>query len=94
MKSLRVGDALDFWRVEEYREGRMLRLRAEMLLPGRAWLQFESEPLAAGKSTLVQSAFFEPRGLWGYVYWYAILPFHNVVFGRMMDEIVRAAEHA
>ncbi|MBV9332640.1 MAG: DUF2867 domain-containing protein, partial [Candidatus Eremiobacteraeota bacterium] len=92
MKTLRVGDALDFWRVEAYEPGRMLRLRAEMLLPGRAWLQFETESLSSAKSTLVQTAFFEPRGLWGYLYWYAVLPFHGVVFGRMIDEVAKAAE--
>ncbi|MBV9720158.1 MAG: SDR family oxidoreductase [Candidatus Eremiobacteraeota bacterium] len=94
MKNLRVGDALDFWRVEEYHPGRMLRLRAEMLLPGRAWLQFESEPLAPSQSRLVQTAFFEPRGVGGYVYWYGVLPFHGIVFGRMIKGVARAAELA
>ncbi len=92
MKNLRVGDAVDFWRVEEYRPGEMLRLRAEMVLPGRAWLQFEAEPLSAAKSRLVQTAFFEPRGVWGYIYWYGIMPFHGIVFGRMIEQVVRAAE--
>jgi hypothetical protein len=92
MKSLRVGDAVDFWRVDEYRPGRLLRLRAEMLVPGRAWLQFETSPITAATSRIVQTAFFEPRGLWGYVYWYAILQIHGFVFGRMIKEVVRAAE--
>ena len=92
MKNLRVGDAVDFWRVEEYDPGRLLRLRAEMLLPGRAWLQFETDPLTSATSRIVQTAFFEPRGLWGYVYWYAIIPVHEFVFGRMIEEVVRAAE--
>jgi uncharacterized protein YbjT (DUF2867 family) len=94
MKNLRVGDALDFWRVEEYHPGQMLRLRAEMLLPGRAWLQFESKPVTPAKSTLVQTAFFEPRGLWGYAYWFCILPFHGIVFGRLIEQVVRTAELA
>jgi uncharacterized protein YbjT (DUF2867 family) len=89
--SLRVGDALDFWRVEAYEPGHTLRLRAEMRLPGRAWLQFEALP-APGGSTLQQSAFFEPRGLAGYLYWYAVAPFHAWVFGQMATRIVRAAE--
>ncbi len=92
MKNLRVGDAVDFWRVEAYRPGGMLRLRAEMVLPGRAWLQFETEPLSAARTRLVQTAFFEPRGVWGYIYWYGIMPFHGIVFGRMLDQVVRAAE--
>lgn len=90
---LRVGDAVDFWRVEEYRRGSLLRLRAEMRLPGRAWLQFDARPDGVGRSTLSQTAFFEPRGLWGYVYWYVLAPFHNLVFGRMATAIVTAAEH-
>lgn len=90
-KDLRVGDALDFWRVDAYEPGRLLRLRAEMKLPGRAWLQFEAEPNAGG-ARLRQTAFFEPRGLFGYVYWYAVAPFHELVFGRMARAIVRAAE--
>lgn len=94
MKTLRVGDALDFWRVEEYHPERMLRLRAEMRLPGRAWLQFESEAVGRTTSTLIQTAFFEPRGLWGYIYWYGILPFHGIVFGGMIAQVVRAAERA
>ncbi len=92
MKNLRVGDAVDFWRVEEYHPGRLLRLRAEMLLPGRAWLQFETDPLTSGTSRIVQTAFFEPRGLWGYVYWYGIKMIHAFVFGRMIEEVARAAE--
>ena len=94
MKNLRVGDAVDFWRVEEYRPGEMLRLRAEMLLPGRAWLQFETEPLSAARSRLVQTAFFEPRGVWGYIYSYGVVPFHGIVFGSMIEQVVRAATDA
>ena len=68
---VRVGDAVDFWRVEAVREPELLRLRAEMRLPGRAWLQFELESSADGRRTrLVQTAFFEPRGLAGLAYWY------------------------
>jgi uncharacterized protein YbjT (DUF2867 family) len=89
---LRVGDAIDFWRVEAYEPERLLRLRAEMRLPGRAWLQFEARPEPGGRSTLVQTAFFEPRGIVGWLYWYAVAPFHNVVFATMADRIVEAAE--
>ena len=89
---LRVGDAVDFWRVEQYRPPALLRLRAEMKLPGIAWLQFESAPNAAGGTTLRQTAFFEPRGLFGYAYWYMVLPFHEFIFGNMVRRIVEEAE--
>jgi hypothetical protein len=89
---LRVGDAVDFWRVEAYEPGRLLRLRAEMKLPGLAWLQFEAEPSGNGGATLRQTAFFEPRGLFGFLYWYGVAPFHELVFGQMASRIVREAE--
>ena len=92
MVDLRVGDAVDFWRVESYQPDRMLRLRAEMLLPGRAWLQFEAVPLSPRACTFVQTAFFEPRGLWGHLYWYLLLPIHNLIFRNMAYQIVHAAE--
>jgi hypothetical protein len=91
---LRVGDAVDFWRVEASEPDRLLRLRAEMRLPGRAWLQFEVQPRSSATSTLVQTAFFEPRGVWGYFYWYAVAPFHALVFGATATRIVREAEAA
>ena len=93
IKELRVGDVVDFWRVEKHDVGQTLRLRAEMRLPGRAWLQFEAQPEAGGHTKLVQTAFYEPRGLWGQLYWYAILPLHNIVFGRLIESIARAAEN-
>ena len=76
---LRVGDALDFWRVEEVRRPGLLRLRAEMRVPGRAWLQYEVTPTAGG-SRLVQTAFFEPKGVAGLVYWYLLYPVHGLIF--------------
>ena len=76
---LRVGDALDFWRVEEVRRPGLLRLRAEMRVPGRAWLQYEVTPTAGG-SRLVQTAFFEPKGVPGLVYWYLLYPVHGLIF--------------
>jgi uncharacterized protein YbjT (DUF2867 family) len=76
---LRVGDALDFWRVEEVRRPALLRLRAEMKVPGRAWLQYEVKPHRGG-SLLVQTAFFEPKGLPGLAYWYALYPVHGLIF--------------
>ena len=76
---LRLGDALDFWRVEEVRRPTLLRLRAEMKVPGRAWLQYEVIATEGG-SRLVQTAFFEPKGLAGLAYWYALYPVHGLIF--------------
>lgn len=90
---LRVGDAVDFWRVDAYEPGRLLRLRAEMKLPGRAWLEFQADPDGNGGAELKQTAFFEPRGLYGYLYWYGVALFHEWVFSKMATRIVRAAEH-
>ncbi len=86
-----VGEALDFWRVEEVEPSRRLRLRAEMKLPGRAWLEFESIPEAGG-TRLVQTALFQPRGLWGFCYWYALYPFHRLIFADMIDALASRAE--
>jgi hypothetical protein len=88
---VRVGDAVDFWRVEEVRRPRLLRLRAEMRLPGRAWLQYELT--SHGKRTrIVQTAFFEPRGLSGRLYWYLLVPLHVLVFRGSIRALARRAE--
>lgn len=89
---LRVGDALDFWRVEAVEPDRLLRLRAEMKVPGRAWLQFEVTPEPDGRSKLVQTAYFAPRGLWGLLYWYILYPIHGLIFGQMPGRIAEVAE--
>ena len=65
-----VGDALDFWRVEVVEPGGLIRLRAEMKVPGRAWLEFQALPQPGGQTLLSQTAFFEPKGLLGLLYWY------------------------
>lgn len=88
---LQVGDALDFWRVEAYEPGRLLRLSAEMKLPGRAWLEFEVLPTESG-ATIRQTALYDPVGLFGLVYWWAIYPLHVLIFRRMLRNICRAAE--
>jgi hypothetical protein len=88
---LRVGDALDFWRVEEYDDGRLLRLRAEMKLPGRAWLEFEVQPREEGGSVIRQTALYDPVGLLGLAYWYLVAPLHHLVFNRMLTRIAEAA---
>jgi uncharacterized protein YbjT (DUF2867 family) len=89
-EDLHVGDALDFWRVEAYEPGRLLRLSAEMKLPGRAWLEFEVEPRAGG-ATIRQNAIFDPVGLTGLVYWYLLYPLHRMVFSAMIENIARMA---
>jgi uncharacterized protein YbjT (DUF2867 family) len=83
-----VGDALDFWRVEAYEPDRRLRLFAVMKVPGRAWLEFEVEPVAGG-SVVRQTAIFEPAGLAGLAYWYLLYPFHAWIFRGMLREIVK-----
>lgn len=83
-----LGDTLDFWRVETIADGRRLRLAAEMKLPGRAWLDFEVTPAGAGRSTIRQTAVFDPIGLGGLLYWYALYPVHTVIFDRMLRAIV------
>ncbi|MEU9122290.1 SDR family oxidoreductase [Streptomyces sp. NPDC048506] len=88
---LRVGDSLDFWRVEEIEPGRLLRLRAEMRLPGLAWLEMSAEPGERGGSRYRQRALFHPRGLLGHAYWWGVSPFHAVVFGGMARNVARAA---
>jgi hypothetical protein len=87
---LAVGDCLDFWRVEAYEEDRLLRLSAEMLLPGRAWLQFEVEG-RGDRSVLRQTALFDPVGLSGLLYWYALYPAHELIFAGMLRNLARAA---
>lgn len=91
---LAVGDALDFWRVVDLEPARRLRLRAEMLLPGTGWLEWELEPLTEGRTRLRQLARFAPRGLWGRAYWYLVVPFHGLVFQSLVRELARRAEAA
>ena len=87
-----VGDTLDFWRVESIEPNRLLRLRAEMKVPGRAWLEFEvCKGAEDGTSTIRQTAEFDPVGLSGLCYWYALFPIHQIVFGGMLRRIAKAA---
>ena len=87
---LRVGESLDFWRVEELERGRRLKLYAEMILPGKAWLEFSIEE-KNGKTLITQEATFSPRGLGGRLYWYAVAPFHVFVFPTMLRNLVKRA---
>ena len=89
--TLAPGDALDFWRVETFEPDHRLGLVAEMKVPGRAWLQFEVEPNSRG-SVIRQTAIFDPAGLAGLLYWYALFPIHRWIFGGMLREIAAVAE--
>ncbi len=90
-EAIRIGDAIDFWRVEAVEPDKRLLLRAEMKLPGRAWLQFEVHPFEQGQSRLVQTAFFDPKGLSGLAYWYLLYPIHRIIFAGMIRTLARRA---
>jgi len=85
------GEVLDFWRVERVLEGRMLLLRAEMKLPGKGWLQFEAKPRSQTACILRMTAYFEPKGFWGNMYWYSLYPVHTYIFRGLTREIRRRA---
>jgi hypothetical protein len=89
---IRAGDALDFWRVEHVDPGKLLRLRAEMKVPGKAWLQFEVNCLENGNAQLVQSAYFAPKGLFGLLYWYILYPLHGLIFSGLIKEVKKLTE--
>jgi uncharacterized protein YbjT (DUF2867 family) len=92
--SLRIGDSLDFWRVENLEPGVTLKLYAEMILPGKAWLEFTIEDVEIdGKKMrkISQDATFSPRGLGGQLYWFAVSPFHVLIFPRMLANLVRSS---
>jgi uncharacterized protein YbjT (DUF2867 family)/uncharacterized protein YndB with AHSA1/START domain len=92
---LRVGDALDFWRVEAVEPDHLLRLRAEMKVPGKAWLQFQITPRQDGQTLLAQTAFFASKGLFGWLYWYGLYPLHSLIFSGLIDQIAhRSASHS
>lgn len=88
---LRVGDAVDWWRVEDVVPGELLRLRAEMRIPGRAWLELGIEHAEDGSIQFRQRAVFAPRGVWGRIYWWTVWPFHTFVFGGMQRNIAVTA---
>lgn len=90
--TLKPGDILDGWRVEAVDEGRLIRLWFEMKAPGPAWLQFEAQLRPDGGSLLNVTAFFEPHGIHGLVYWFTLYPFHSMIFNGMSREIIRRAE--
>jgi uncharacterized protein YbjT (DUF2867 family) len=89
---VRVGDALDYWRVEAVERDRFLLLRAEIKVPGRAWLQFNAVPIDGGGSQLLQTAFFAPKGLFGLVYWYVLYPIHSLIFSGLIRKLAQRAD--
>lgn len=91
-RDLVVGDVVDFWRVEETDDSTRLLLRAEMKLPGLAWLEMRVGSTDGGTTTFHHRALFAPKGLLGHAYWWAIWPFHGIVFGGMQRNIAKAAE--
>ncbi len=92
---LRVGDPVDFWRVEEikeYKDTHLVRLRSEMKMPGKGWLQYEISPMDEQKVLIIQTAFYEPRGLMGHLYWYALYPVHKFIFSGMIQALARQVQ--
>lgn len=89
---IRTGESLDFWRVELVTPGREMRLQAEMKLPGKAWLAFQSLPQQNGQTLLTTTAYFDPHGLFGFLYWYAMWPFHKFIFDGLTRKIAERAK--
>jgi uncharacterized protein YbjT (DUF2867 family) len=90
-EEVRMGDAIDFWRVESVVPEKRLLLRAEMKLPGQAWLQFEALPQESTQTRLIQTAFFAPKGLFGLAYWYLLYPIHRMIFAGMIRNLAKRA---
>jgi len=91
--NIKLGDTVDFFRVVKIEPNRMIRLKAEMKLPGDGWLQFEAEPVEDNLTSIVQTVFFAPRGLFSTVYWYLLQPIHRLIFTKMINKLASNAEH-
>ena len=89
--NLKVGDSMDCWRIEKFEENRKILLKMTLKSPGEAWLKLESIPHNS-KTFLVISAIFEPKGIWGYLYWYSIFPFHKYIFRDLGTAIISKAK--
>ena len=85
--TLRVNDVVDFWRVEKIDYNRRLLLRAEMKLPGFAWLEFRVDPVSETRNELSVTAYYKTTGWWGHTYWYIFLPFHHFIFNDLIKQI-------
>jgi len=90
--TLALGDVVDWWRVEALERNQLLRLRAEMRVPGQAWLEFRLEQRPGERVQVTQRAIFVPRGLAGRAYWWSVSPFHAFIFSGMLKSIVQQAE--
>jgi uncharacterized protein YbjT (DUF2867 family) len=90
--NMKLGDTVDFFRVVKIESNKMIRLKAEMKLPGEGWLQFEAREAGNNLTTLVQTVFFAPKGLLGIVYWYLLYPVHKLIFTRMINKLAVKAE--
>jgi uncharacterized protein YbjT (DUF2867 family) len=86
-QELRAGDAVDFWRVETVQPGKLIRFRAEMKVPGKAWLQFEVDSGPDSGTVVTQTAFFAPKGLTGFLYWYILYPVHSLIFSGLIRNL-------
>jgi hypothetical protein len=90
-KALKPDDIVDFWRVEEVIPNRLLRLRAEMLFPGKAWLEFEAISLHDNSTKLDLRSYFVPHGIGGLIYWYALYPIHTLIFSGLVRRIAQTS---
>jgi uncharacterized protein YbjT (DUF2867 family) len=91
---IRIGDPLDFYRVEALEPNKMMRLRAEMKVPGGAWMEFRLRPLDDGFTLLTQTAYFAPKGFFGHLYWYILYPIHTIIFSGLINAIRTRSEEA
>ena len=93
MDDIKLGDTVDFFKVVKIEQNKMIRLKAEMKLPGNGWLQLEAEPVRDNLTKLIQTVFFAPKGLLGYIYWYLLYPIHQIIFTKMINQLAAKAEH-
>ncbi|NLI10073.1 MAG: SDR family oxidoreductase [Elusimicrobia bacterium] len=93
LSEIHQGETLDFWRVERIIPSRMMLLRAEMKLPGKGWLQFQANKISGNKTLLRITAYFEPKGVFGYLYWYLLYPIHTFIFKGLIKEIKKRSEN-
>ena len=93
MDDIELGDTVDFFKVVKIEQNKMIRLKAEMKLPGNGWLQLEAEPVGDNLTKLIQTVFFAPKGLLGYIYWYLLYPIHQIIFTKMINQLAAKAEH-
>jgi uncharacterized protein YbjT (DUF2867 family) len=89
---IRIGDAVDFWRIEDIQPSQLILYRSEMITPGEAWLKYDLSEVPGPEVTLTQSAIFAPKGLAGFLYWYLLYPFHSLIFSGLIRNIKKATE--